>query len=568
MRKVVAIVSGDGSVETNEHKLGFNGEHNACTITFNFDKLGYELFSTLDYFRAVIDGNYSEDLYFNNGGIDYTVPEQCMRPPEVMCQLIGYKVTDGEPTVIIKSACFKLLVDYSEVLNVEIENEPDILEKTVAKCTELAKSAQQSVDEVQQVIDMVAEVAENVGVSAESAAQSALSAANSVTEAEQSALAAAESASVLESAVLDYNNISNAFIGTVSGVGVVGLKDVSPLPHNVSVKIESKNLYNLENTISGYIGSSNTVCTGQDDLYAMVYAECEPGEIYTVSKMASQRFSVHFADAIPQNDVKVFGGCEDYTATAITVTAPENAKYIVACVYNVFYDTTITREDMIRSVQIEKGSIATEYTPFTNPTDGYFIFVNGKNLLPITTAESKTQNGVEWTNYLDGSIGVVGTPTDFTSFPIVERLEVISKDLFLSPVLSQDVNLTYDVSCINAEGNAIPTTSAATKGGHLTILDGTKYITIKLKRVDHSRPIYERIYYQLEVGSKQTEYESYVEPETYCLGSSDKLTIQSMSPSMTLYCNSRIVVNAVYNKDLNKAFQELQNEIANLRAAN
>ena len=57
----------------------------------------------------------------------------------------------------------------------------------------------------------------------------------------------------------------------------------------------------------------------------------------------------------------------NYNASSITITTGLTAKYLVAYIYNAEQDAPITADEIIASVQIEKGSTATPYEPYHAP---------------------------------------------------------------------------------------------------------------------------------------------------------------------------------------------------------
>lgn len=76
----------------------------------------------------------------------------------------------------------------------------------------------------------------------------------------------------------------------------------------------------------------------------------------------------------------------------------------------------------------------------------------------------------------------------------------------------------------------------------------------------------EGIELQVEVGEISTEYEPYIEPkETPANADGTVEGIKSMYPSISLFSNrSDVVIECEYNKDINKAFAELQQAIISL----
>lgn len=131
-----------------------------------------------------------------------------------------------------------------------------------------------------------------------------------------------------------------------------------------------KNKYNKTNYLHAYITSDNTIQALSAG--TLIYAKCSSNTTYTVSKMAGARFIVAYCTDVPALSVIVRGIITDNTATSITVTTDAQANYIVAFVRNEQYDS-MSEQDMLDSVQIELGSSATSYAPYSNicPISGH-----------------------------------------------------------------------------------------------------------------------------------------------------------------------------------------------------
>ena len=71
---------------------------------------------------------------------------------------------------------------------------------------------------------------------------------------------------------------------------------------------------------------------------------------------------------------------------------------------------------------------------------------------------------------------------------------------------------------------------------------------------------------QLEVGSTETSYEPYIEPISYQVATDGTVEgVTSIYPNMSITTDTTgVVIDAEYNKDINKAFAELQNALISL----
>lgn len=89
----------------------------------------------------------------------------------------------------------------------------------------------------------------------------------------------------------------------------------------------------------------------------------DPSTTYTVSKVLSARFAIASCPSIPVNNSPVNNYVANNTGTVLTLTTSSSDHYLLAYVYSSQYDT-LTLDDILETVQIEKGSTATYYQPY------------------------------------------------------------------------------------------------------------------------------------------------------------------------------------------------------------
>lgn len=244
-----------------------------------------------------------------------------------------------------------------------------------------------------------------------------------------------------------------------------------------------KNLFDKSggNILNAYITTDAiaTLAVGKT-----VFIPCKPNTKYTVSKNPGQRFTIAYTTELPANGVEVYGRVSDGTASSLTITTGADAKFLAAFVYNSNYDS-ITADTMLSSVQIELGSTATAYTPYTGQTYTVTFPAVGKNLLK-NNAASTTTSGVTFTVNADGTIDVSGenTGSSYVSLDITNAfLAESGKTYILSGAVSSNIRLR-DVT-----GSVTDTGSGATITGdgvlhtiQLRVLAGTSItgtVTVK-----------------------------------------------------------------------------------------
>lgn len=158
-----------------------------------------------------------------------------------------------------------------------------------------------------------------------------------------------------EVAIFKYNGT-----WTKEVTGAATAAQVTQLGPKVDGAIEhSKNLADYAEVIDGYVDSSGkyfSVTSGEKS----ILFPCEPNTYYTISKILSSRFRVACFSVRPIGGTSGTGTITDNTATAITIATGQDSVYIVAFVYNGTGES-VSMSDIVASLQIEKGTQATEY---------------------------------------------------------------------------------------------------------------------------------------------------------------------------------------------------------------
>ena len=145
----------------------------------------------------------------------------------------------------------------------------------------------------------------------------------------------------------------------------------NPLPitgwTGANVVHAGKNLFDDSNAdclINAYISSGRVV---SDANSTTLFLKCNPSTTYTISKTAGKRFVVCWSEKIPENNDVLSGQIVDQQASSITITTGATAKYLVAFVFNSSVDT-ITKAEMLASIQVEQSATATAYEVYTATT--------------------------------------------------------------------------------------------------------------------------------------------------------------------------------------------------------
>ena len=169
----------------------------------------------------------------------------------------------------------------------------------------------------------------------------------------------------------------------------------------------------------------------------------------------------------------------------------------------------------------------------------------GKNLLPYPYYNTtKTVNGITFTDNGDGSVTISGTATGGAYFYLQTNADYGAEEIN-SVAKPSNNNGVYTI-CKRMHYNAI-----------------NKTVTIN---IHPDTTINETVYPQVELGTIATEYEPYKTPTEYTPSSDGTVTgVSADSEDITLMTDTAgVIINAEYNRDINKAFAELQQAILSM----
>lgn len=349
------------------------------------------------------------------------------------------------------------------------------------------------------------------------------------------------------------NDYANAIKGEADGE-IIRVDDVSPVEHDIKCRVHGKNLVNpvdftIGKSISGG-GAGETITIPNNTIMAVIkHIDVEPNTTYTFSLDNS----IYWLDRIcemDKNDLCTFNhgfySSEINNHSMYSWTTQADTKYIVVRVRNTVGETPTLEDIQTASIQIEKGTVATEYEPYIDPTTVTVIGC-GKNLIPYPYADTtKTMNGITFTDNCDGSITINGTATAPAYF-----------------FLQNDAEYGETIDAIFADSgnnNGIYTASK-----RLFYNSNTKKLTVNINTGTILSN--EKIYPQLEVGLVATDYEPYT-GETVTPDSDGICTVTSKSPIMTIFADTPgVTIEAEYNRDTTKAMtsyiwtEEIKDEI-------
>ena len=195
-------------------------------------------------------------------------------------------------------------------------------------------------------------------------------------------------------------NIDNVGIQLEKGSSASSFEPFQEQNYEINL---GKNLFDKDNAsevINAYIDTSaHKITTGSS--YKLAYIKCESNTTYTVSKIAGKRFRVATTSEVPANNVSTSGEITQDTGTSIIITTDSMAKYLCVFLYHSSYDT-LTPEQILATLQIEKGSQVTTYAPYFTPIElckigDYqdYIYKSGGKWYVHKEVDRKNLNGSE-----------------------------------------------------------------------------------------------------------------------------------------------------------------------------
>lgn len=583
------IVGGDRfiTVPDNLKRLGVQFDHNMETVTFDCPRY----WDDRDMSEMAVYINYM----LSNGYGDRYPADNVRADGEVMHfeWTISRNVTQVDGSISFLVCVMKTDANGDEERHWNSELNQDCY---ISKGMESEEHpALKYPDEVTQLLLRMSTV-EQINVKAEEMRQLLADTQTAATAAEEAKSLAADEAGYIR------NSYANAVKGNVSGE-VIRTDDVSPIEHDVFVQVRSKNLLGIANrsivdfgpyptnTQRNFTGSGIIVGVAVNNYYnAVNHADLIVTDELVSFTCVASGYGVGFDVPVTPNTTYTLS-CESITNGALyvteynkngswlkyynhtlpyTFTTGPDTSYILITLRNTGA-TTAGMSISARYIQLEKGSIRSDYSAFI-PPENVAVKASGKNLLPYPYHNGTISvNGATYVDNGDGSIGLSGTPKDYGSMT-----------LYKGPPLVTSGNVV--ISGIETAENVLLTLNITKEDGEIVSFEITDSMVINtdeypaatqwnfgIKRWYNDRALLGTVFPQVEIGDVVTVYEPYI-PAIVCIPSSDgPCIVKSVSPTMTLLTNTPgIIIEAEYNRDTTKMFEsyvltdKAKQEIANL----
>lgn len=374
---------------------------------------------------------------------------------------------------------------------------------------------------------------------------------------------------------------NTSFEGSASGTSLA-ITDISPIEHNLDVKLRSKNLIpypyattsKTENGIRFTDNGDGTI-TANGTATADTAFKCQT--FVDVDKVLSsgnyfvsgcpQNGSVntyHINFAFRYNNIS-FGDVRDIGA-GILINAPNGIEKIYV-VIRIKSGTTV--ENLTFKPMLEHATTPSAYTPYVKDLSSVKMVTKGKNLIPYPYKYSSFNHyGIRFTVNDDGTIVANGTVTDTTQNAGMQLNELgtainIQKDIYtISCGFTKQLKKTAIFLLDFYLGNtwkfthAINNTTLLTKTFDLRDKEFDKvyaYIRIPAGVTDTINNFVFKP--QLELGSVASAYEPYVAPTTYTPSADGTVAnVKSIYPSTLLSTDTDgVIIDAEYSRNLSES---------------
>ena len=389
-------------------------------------------------------------------------------------------------------------------------------------------------------------------------------------------------------------NYANALKGKVSGNNAVRIDDSSPIEHEMNVRVSSKNLIDLS-----LIPTEETVEYGitykylPDEQCILLNGTTTVGDIAIMKKIAqhghkmpagidytyslrkisgtiSKAVALEMAEDTKKSAYLTYENFLAVDASNTSKTAKNTATVSVGTFYLYAPVAGTVFDNCKIQAQLERGTTATEYTPYVDVST-VTLTQRGKNLIPYNR-RNKSDRGIDFTVNDDGSVTANGTATNISQFfhAVGTVYNVPNGKVYTLSDPTTDSETTYQTrgQTLKPDGSG-GFTFLCTKAKPYYTWSDEQAATIRTgvfikSQVSSGITVSNlKFYPQFELGDAATKYESPLPEITYSVPEDGIVTgIKNIYPTTTLLSKKdNVVIDVEYNRDINKAFEELQNAI-------
>lgn len=369
-----------------------------------------------------------------------------------------------------------------------------------------------------------------------------------------------------------HNNFANALKGSASGYAFL-IDDVSPITHEMGVKIRSKNLIpypyaqttKTENGVTFTDNGDGSITVNTPNGPA-----AKSAQFYLYMRYSAPFFAVSgdivLSGCPSGGSDSTYGLCFDSFDSAGTRTynydfgkggAVKGQIYSKVCYIQIFKGATLN--NVVFKPQLELGTTSTAYAPYVPDLTAVKVSRCGKNLIPYPYFDSsKNSVGATITVNEDRSISFSGTPTSYIGFVLYKGNALVKSGTFTISV-GNLTNISTTLFIYDGSGATLKTYSF-TKSVTVNADDYPTAATwnITMARAASNVEISGTAYPQIELGTTITEYEPYNGTEYTPNADGTVNGVTSLYPNTTLMTDTEgVIIDCEYNRNINSYAKDI-----------
>lgn len=388
---------------------------------------------------------------------------------------------------------------------------------------------------------------------------------------------------------------ANAIRGRLYGASVRA-DDVSPIEHELEVRVRSKNIMPFpyaSKTATNYGGAGVDFIVNDDGSVLVNSSTGEASEKplqFDLKRESDNNPMIVKEDVIlsgtpvpAATGVKLQAICIQENGEVAYVSAGSSASVIKKGwkIKRIFIGIPagFVCDNLLFKPQIEYGTVSTEFTLPSIDVEGTVVKRLGKNLFDVSkvvtykAGSSNSNPGVSGYGIINNGDGTLTVYTHDTVTSAYSNVNANLRDV--APSLKVGETYTLNAKSIKTNGEKsgalriylLSAKVAWAFGKSLTITEEMLSSKV-LWYVDNATgadQIATISDIQIEHGTAATEYEPYIEPVEAVADAEGNVELMSLAPSMTLTTdNAGAVIECSYNKDTNKVIENLVNAIISL----
>ena len=368
------------------------------------------------------------------------------------------------------------------------------------------------------------------------------------------------------------NSFSGALHGSASGEAV-RLTDVSPLEHTLTVKLKSKNLLPFPYFHSSMLQAGITYTVNSDGTITANGTATGRSEFVLSANKSDWASGNYVLSGCPSGgstdtySLQTINGFSD-TGSGLKVNNTAELKRI-----SIIIKKGTTVSNLVFKPQLELGTTSTAYTPYISDLTSVNVTRYGKNL---TTPQQVYKGAAAYSEEIFENKNCVRFSSSGTikNSPIAFKpntqytVSFDVKTVLRSGQTTSGADVVFCFFYNDGTSSTIGNIHTVTGWTHktLTSISGKSIISVGISSAEYRSYSYVDINsFQLEESSTATAYEPYQVQKYIPAPDGTVSSVKSLYPTTTLMTDTAgVIINAEYNRDINKAFAELQQAIISL----